>query len=364
MKILHTADMHIKLRSDDRYKSDLIAFMQFFIQTAREQKPSHVLLAGDLFDKKEPTPTEYSLFFIFVKQLLDLGIHVVLNQGNHDEPDNTELDHTIKPLRAWNFPNLHVLDEVGMYDVEGITVLSLPYIYRNRDIALQTIKKLHDGYTQDNPLILLGHCWVEGYMDVMPPASEFVVLKDYLNALHKVQYGALGHIHCAGMPVPKYYYPGSPYRTTWGETEPEKVINLVTEDSVQHITTPAMPIKVIDIHAYTEEDLNVQNHMVLIRAKNIDVSLIATIENIREQLQTKGNIVQVNKKMSDVQYGSAETAVRKVTPEQYINDYVKSNNCTELETSLNTIITDIVTGKITKDTAPHTIKELDLHETT
>jgi DNA repair exonuclease SbcCD nuclease subunit len=361
MKILHFADLHIKLKSDDRYKYDLLGQLRFIIDVVKQYQPEYIFFAGDLFDKKEPTPTEYSLAHIFLKQLLDLGCTIVMIPGNHDQPDNEEAHHTLKPLKNLNLQNLFIFDEEGLYKVKDIDILVIPYKYHAKDVCLSTIRRLHDEY-KGNELYLIGHIWVNEFSTITPSSSEFTVSSGWLQSLSKVKYGAIGHIHNGGQIIGNFYYSGSPYRTDWGEEEPSKYVSLYDSGNVGFIPTNARPIQVFDFETFDQSKISVPGTMVKIIAKDIDVSLVPELDKLQKELEAKGYPVRIIKNFKPISYTSAPEFVRrqKVTLENYIDDYVKRNNLVPEHKVILSICEDIVSEKIKMETSPFEIPILGL----
>jgi len=361
IKFLHSADIHIKLGYDDRYRMDLIKFMQFFLDVVYKDKPDYVFLAGDLFDKKVPTPAEYSMLYIFINKILSFGSKIIMTQGNHDEPDNEEADHTLQPLMELNLQGLYIFDEPGLYNAGEIDVLALPYVYHNKEEGAATIKRLHDTYTGNN-LYMIAHCWVDGYLNMPTPPTEFVITPEYIKQLTKVKYAALGHIHTYGTVNGSHAaYSGSPFRTTWGDTDDVKVILRGRDDGhvVESLIVPVSPLKVVDFAAFTDADL-VSGHMVKLRAHNLSISDMPRLEEVKNKFLALNNVVNVDKQLKPITYIKAEGAAKGVTIDEFLDDYVKKNDIVASKAKIIGVLEKIMTGQITTGASPFTIEELDL----
>jgi DNA repair exonuclease SbcCD nuclease subunit len=76
MKILHTADLHIREYEDDRWKT-----LQKLIETGKKEKVEIFVISGDLFDKDvDAENLRPKIRNIFSKN----GFKIVLLPGNHD----------------------------------------------------------------------------------------------------------------------------------------------------------------------------------------------------------------------------------------------------------------------------------------
>ncbi|MBK5200589.1 MAG: exonuclease subunit SbcD [Spirochaetaceae bacterium] len=87
MKVLHTSDLHIgkqllKLRLTDIHKS----FFNFLIKSIVDNDVDLLLISGDIFDNRTPSPTSQALFYEFLFNLVTTTNikDVVIISGNHD----------------------------------------------------------------------------------------------------------------------------------------------------------------------------------------------------------------------------------------------------------------------------------------
>src|SRR6476659_7525767 len=87
VRLLHTADWHLGLRL---YKKDISEEHRYFFSWLREliigRKIDVLLISGDVFDQANPSNDTRSLYYEFLKALIDLKIRVVITGGNHDSP--------------------------------------------------------------------------------------------------------------------------------------------------------------------------------------------------------------------------------------------------------------------------------------
>jgi len=358
-KILFTGDIHIRLKNDRRYQRDLITFMQYLLTCVEQIKPDYVVIAGDLFDTKHPTTNELSLATSIISKVV-LHTKLIVIPGNHDEPDNDDLHNTLQPMANLNINNLHILSTPDIYRFDGVDILAIPYIYRDKSQVLQELKDKHDAYTGEN-LIAVGHFWAENYMPIDPPPSEFVVTQAYMDSLDKVQIGILGHLHAYGQAHPKFFYTGSPYRITLGEQEAQKYM-VLWDNGLKTIATPALPIRVLNFQSITQEDMSIENHIVVIKTKDLDIANMVAIDNLRRHFSAK-NFVSVDLNLKKVQYRSreAENTTDTSLP-AYIDDYTKRHDMLMQKQILLDLCGKIVSGQVTETTDYHTIKELNLED--
>lgn len=350
MKILSLSDLHIRLKDDNRYRTDLIQVIRFVLELTKTQRPDYVMIGGDLFDTKHPTMSEFSLATAFVKGLL-LHSKVILIAGNHDEPNNTESHNTLQPLANLKIPGLYVLSEPGLYALGDIDVLALPYLYQDRDAHLAQLKQAHDTYTGQN-LFLLAHLWVPGFGNLPHAPSEFTVTQEYLTSLTKVKYGVLGHIHIAGEAAPRIYYNGSPYRVDWGETEHHKSLYLWEDGKLQEYITPVAQLITCDYDAAMPTALSAPT-MIKIRAHNVPFEKLVDVEALRKSLEAQGHTVKVDLALQAAQFTRESDISAGTGFNEFFTEYINKQMLdAEDRTAILDICNQVLTEKLTKKSSP------------
>ena len=87
MKIIHTSDWHLgaRLKEEDR-AAEHKAFLDWLLERMKEEKPDALLVAGDVFDIKSPSPATQELYYGFLARVLKSGScrKIVVVAGNHD----------------------------------------------------------------------------------------------------------------------------------------------------------------------------------------------------------------------------------------------------------------------------------------
>lgn len=119
MRFLHVADVHLgyeQYHSEERAGDFAGAFLEV-IRDAISRKVGAVLIAGDLFHKREISPKTLAQAAYGLRLLREEGIPAIVIEGNHDRPPSAR-------AMSW----LGYLNTVGL-----ITLLNTPY----RDSELQ-----------------------------------------------------------------------------------------------------------------------------------------------------------------------------------------------------------------------------------
>jgi len=250
MKLLHTADWHAgrNLHGVDR-TAEVREALSELAELAKAEAVDLVVVAGDVYDNRNPSAAAEEAVYDFFLEVSDAGIPSVVIAGNHDSPQR--LDAVGSVLRL---ADVHV---VGAYrpagaggafelDVGGerVRVAALPFLSERRMIAAANLiewgpgeqhdqyrhvmRKLVDNLTGDmdggSVNLLLMHTTFEG---ATLANSEYVFHSTNAYTVpasivpEAVSYAALGHIHkpqgVQGLAENKARYPGSLLQLDFGE---------------------------------------------------------------------------------------------------------------------------------------------------
>jgi exonuclease SbcD len=280
VRLLHVSDWHIG-RQIGRHARDaeFDAVLDEIGQIARDAQPDLIVHSGDLFDVYSPAVADLRRAVGALRELSAVA-PVLVVRGNHDSPnllrflDGMQNGFGLRPaeLRRIAFADTARAPEDGgvlEYPAAGgeqtIRIAALPFVHQNRfaegfaapatatrDYAQQLRvmqSRLADGLEAGSRpdrdvLVFAAHMFVEG---AQPSYSERRVDLDEAyasgsDALPKVAYGALGHIHKpqpvagTGNRFPAHYA-GSPLQLDFGEAGETKSVVVVQAD-------PGRPTKV------------------------------------------------------------------------------------------------------------------------
>ena len=270
MKIIHTSDWHLgaRLKEEDRVEEHK-AFLDWLLDQMKAEKPDALLVAGDVFDVKAPSPATQELYYEFLSRVLKSGTcqKIVIVAGNHDNagllaaPSRLlkALDITVV-ARAQGGEG--VTDEIVEVKDEngetGLVIVAVPFMYEAElanfgaeEIAPDAprAERVTAGWSRHYaeaiaaaraqapgvPLVVTGHCTLAG-ADVSDDESERCRRIGGLDAYDAspfaaADYVALGHLH---KPQPvrshetKMFYSGSPLRMSFDEAGGRKFVNVVT----------------------------------------------------------------------------------------------------------------------------------------
>ncbi|MEO9144388.1 MAG: exonuclease SbcCD subunit D C-terminal domain-containing protein [Ginsengibacter sp.] len=116
MKILHTADWHIGQlfhEYDRTYEHQ--QFLDWLVNTLREEQVDVVLISGDVFDLSNPSAASIKMFYTFLNKSIKINpcLQIIITAGNHDSASRLE---SPKPLLESS--NIHIIGVVEK-DVNG-----------------------------------------------------------------------------------------------------------------------------------------------------------------------------------------------------------------------------------------------------
>jgi hypothetical protein len=214
MKILFTADVHIKLGQKNVPLDWAKNRFQMFVEQFGEMQKSAdlVIIGGDVFDRL-PTMDEVELYFDFVESFTK---PTLIYPGNHEmlKKDTTFLTHLKKSTHRLN-PLASVVDDY--YENCGFGVDIIPY---NK---LKDFEKHGCGL---NGKILCTHVRGE-----IPPHVKPELDLDLFSRWNVV---LAGDLHSYENSQRNILYPGSPYTTSFHRSRVDTGAILLDADSLEH----------------------------------------------------------------------------------------------------------------------------------
>ena len=88
MRFLHLADLHIGKRLNEfNLIEDQTYILEQITQLCLDQEVDGVFIAGDVYDKSQPSIEAVELLDDFLTKLTSLNLSVLMISGNHDSPE-------------------------------------------------------------------------------------------------------------------------------------------------------------------------------------------------------------------------------------------------------------------------------------
>ena len=134
MKIFHLGDLHLGkvVHGISMTDADQPFWIKSFLEAVDVQKPDAVVIAGDIYDRKIPSPEAMELFDALLSGLAQREVYVLAVPGNHDSAQR--LAHVSGLLQSSNIfiagrlkrDMMHVTINDGQRDV---TFWLMPYLF-------------------------------------------------------------------------------------------------------------------------------------------------------------------------------------------------------------------------------------------
>jgi exonuclease SbcD len=261
IKLAHLADTHIGMENYGRINPetglnqrlhDFLNSLDQALDAALASQVDLVIIAGDIYKTRDPTPTHQREFAKRIHRLSRAGVHTVIVAGNHDIPLSTGRATSIDIFRALEIENVTVARTIGTHRIETksgpVQVVAFPWSVRSLaqahpDFKNRTIADLNQAMIELNqdklreqaeqldphtPAILVGHTHLFGARigaERLLTMGTDPIYDPRTVDLPNLDYVALGHIHkhqALSYTHPPVVYSGSIDRVDFGEEHEDK----------------------------------------------------------------------------------------------------------------------------------------------
>ncbi len=266
MKFIHLADLHLGKKIGD-YDLECVQrdALEFVVKLCIEREINTVVIAGDIYDSKNPSVSATNLLDYFLSELHKNKIKVLMISGNHDQEDKlhfgsnilkndgihivTNVKDSLTPI-VIDDVNFYLLPFVNKYDVKN--AFSLDDIETLDEVIKYTIDKMNIDTTQKN--VIVSHQAVLGSTKERPSGSETSVSIDkdgYIGgedivkaSLYKdFNYVALGHIHKTCNVGHNMRYPGALLKYHKDEASYKKSFTIVDTNDFSYEEVEFKPLR-------------------------------------------------------------------------------------------------------------------------
>lgn len=261
LRILHLADIHLGVENYGRIDpatglstrlNDFIKSLNSAIDWALENDVHLVIIAGDIFKNRDPTPTVQREFARCIRRLSAADLPTFVIVGNHDVPNAWKRANSVEIYSTLAVPQVTIAHQPGTHVLETragkVQLVALPWLSRsfvlssseNRNLTpdelnrktLELIETFIDQKVAELdpalPSVLVAHASVQGAVfsserDIM--LGQDVVIPKSIIANPRFDYVAMGHIHkhqVLSYGRPPIIYPGSLERIDFGEERDKK----------------------------------------------------------------------------------------------------------------------------------------------
>ena len=367
MKFLHLADLHLgkkigeyDLESVQRDALDKI------VNLVNERDISTVVIAGDIYDSKNPSISATNLLDEFLSNLHKYKKKVLMISGNHDQEDKlnfgskilsndgihivSHVKDSLKPIIIDDV-NFYLLPFVNKYDVRN--AFSLDDIDTLGEAINYVIKEMNIDKTKKN--VIVTHQAVVGVNKEKISGSEVSVSldmdgyiggEDVINAsVYKdFDYVALGHIHKAYNVDKNARYPGALLKYHRDEANYKKSFTIVdTSDfSIEEVSFKQLKDVVLLEGSYEEvkQKVEYKNDFVFFKLTDNDY-ITDVMSKLKIIFPYACNISYSNIK-NNYTYSKNYENIEEVSKYDLFKDLYKSKMGEDLTLEQKEIVTNII----------------------
>lgn len=271
MKLLHIADLHIGKRVNEfNMIEDQKYILEQILQITDEEKPDGVLIAGDVYDKSQPSAEAVELLDEFLTKLTSFGQPVFMISGNHDSPERLSFGSRIMQKNRLYIAGVFdgILKRVPLEDEHGtVNIYLLPFLkpamvkpffeqpIESYDEAVRTVISAAEINEQERNILLAHQFVVNKTQEPERSESESLSVGGLDNvdvsAFEAFDYVALGHLHRPqriGRDTVRYT--GSPLKYSFSEARHQKSVTLLELSIKGELSIHQLPL--IPLHDLRE----------------------------------------------------------------------------------------------------------------
>ncbi len=262
MTFIHLSDLHLGKRVNEfSMIEDQKYILTKILNIIDDEKPSGIIIAGDVYDKSVPSAEAVEVFDDFLTKLASRKYPVFIISGNHDSAERIAFGSKIMDLGGVHMSPVYdgKIEPITLEDEWGqVNIYMLPFVkpanvrrfFPDDDIESYTdalniaIKNMNVDKSKRN--ILITHQFVTGALrsdseDISVGGTDNIdasVFADF-------DYVALGHIHRPqNVGSEKIRYCGSPLKYSFSEAKFNKsvtVADLKSKDNLEIREIPLIP---------------------------------------------------------------------------------------------------------------------------
>ncbi len=261
MKLLHLSDLHLGRRLNEfSMIDDQKHIIGEILKTADAERPDGVIIAGDIYDRAQPSAEAVEMFDDFLFSLSRRGLKVFAISGNHDSPERIAFGSRImdksgiylSPVYDGHIRPVTVRDEYGEIDIYLLPYVRPANVRRFSENAERTdtytdaVREAISAMNVDSGKrnILVTHQYVT---DAVRSESEDFVIGGLDNVDGSVfdafDYVALGHLHrpqnCG---TERIRYCGSPVKYSFSEAKDRKSVTIIELREKGDLTVRTSPL--------------------------------------------------------------------------------------------------------------------------
>jgi len=247
MRTLVITDLHLNAR----IRGLLGAQQECVKRIVREEKPDDVIIMGDVFMHRKPSPSSLLAFKRILDYITSKGIKVTVLRGNHDS--ETKADDGVTALSVYDYPSVDIVTQAKLDPINKRAYI--PH-YENEDTIIKFLETVPNDYTA------FGHFGYDGCLNSVGDA-------DFALGLNHFQCNTLlGHIHgfrerqggTETIPT-RVICLGTPYTTNYGEAFKENYYAIIDENGIHFKEVTHGPRHLVYSAKNVEDNLDTINNL-------------------------------------------------------------------------------------------------------
>lgn len=335
MKFIHLADLHIgkrlneyPLTEDQRY------ILGEILKIIDAEKPDGVLIAGDVYDKAQPSSEAVRLLDEFLSELSERNLSVYIISGNHDCAERVAYGEKVfekqgiylSPVFDGKISRVEKEDEYGRVNIYLLPFLRPAHVKRAfpearletyTDAVRCVVESLDIQKSERN--VILAHQFITGAERCDSEEISVGTLDnvDY-TVFDSFDYAALGHIHKpqrAGRAAVRYA--GSPLKYSASEAGHEKsvtAVELKEKGNAKIRQIPLVPMRDFkDIKGKLDDILKMGNERDYVRITLTDSeTVVDAFGKLKERFPYMTELVFENRTRNSAESGCVRIEESKI----------------------------------------------------
>ena len=370
MKFVHLSDLHLGKRVNEySMLEDQEYILTKIINIIDDEKPSGVIIAGDVYDKSIPSAEAVQMFDDFLTRLAKRNLQVFIMSGNHDSPERMSFGSRLMDQSGIHISQVYdgkitpftLQDESGDVNIYMLPFVKPVHVKRFSDESIESytdamrVAIAQMNVDQSTRNLLITHQFVTGATrseseDISVGGSDNVDV----SVFDGFDYVALGHIHSPqNCTSERVRYCGTPLKYSFSEAKDNKsvtVVELTEKGSLSVKTVPLIPMRdMVEIKGkYNEimlksfyENTSYQEDYIHITLTD-EEDIVDAIGKLRTVYHNLMKLDYDNKRTRSVSQVDGAVDVETKTPIELFSDFYELQNNQPMSDEQKAFVEDLI----------------------
>ena len=370
MKFVHLSDLHLGKRVNEySMLEDQEYILTKIINIIDDEKPSGVIIAGDVYDKSIPSAEAVQMFDDFLTRLSKRNLQVFIISGNHDSPERMSFGSRLMDQSGIHISQVYsgkiepfaVKDEHGIINVYMLPFVKPAHVKRFSDESIESytdairVAVAEMNVDQSARNLLITHQFVTGATrseseDISVGGSDNVDV----SVFDGFDYVALGHIHSPqNCTSERVRYCGTPLKYSFSEAKDNKsvtIVDLAEKGSLSVKTVSLVPMRdMVEIKGrYNEimlksfyENTSYQEDYIHITLTD-EEDIVDAIGKLRTVYHNLMKLDYDNKRTRSVAQVDGAVDVETKTPIELFSDFYELQNNQPMSDEQKAFVEDLI----------------------